>query len=148
MQFKEYKINETTDFNAVILELTRLMAQTKLYFKASDQRGKVGNIIFDPKGTNCAIKTVLETGGWVAADIPDAYSALGNDVDFEKDGHILEVQFSNYPFFLNNLIRSEILCRNHCILRTSPVKSLIVVTKVGAFDSSNSTLYYEQAVAN
>lgn len=140
-------VNGSPEFESVIEDVGRILADMLIFLKASDQRQKIGRVIFDPKGTNRAIKEHLGSHAWRGQSIPEEFSALGKDVDFVKDGNILEVQFSNYPFLLNNIIRSDIMFRMGCELGSTKVKSLIVVTKVGAFESSNSTLYFEQAKA-
>ena len=113
--------------------------------KGSDQRGKENNYIFDPKGTNEIIKSELIKKNWTPnLKIPDDFNPLGKDIDFFKDGIIVEVQFSNYPFLLNNVVRSELFFKNANILNKK-IESLVIITKVKAFPSSNSTLYFEQA---
>ena len=67
-------------------------------------------------------------------------------VDFAKAGIIIEIQFSNYPFLLNNTLRSEFFFKAKIGLVGYPTNLLIMVTKALMFPASNSTLYYEQAV--
>jgi Restriction endonuclease BglII. len=92
-------------------ELYFCLKNMPLYLKQSDQKGKQGEAIFDPVGTNEHIKRKLEsTEGWQPNfPIPDRYRHLGTDIDFIKKGILVEVQFSNYPFLTNNLLRSEII---------------------------------------
>ena len=70
---------------------------------------------------------------------------MGKDVDFLKDGIVMEVQFSNYPFLLNNIIRTELFRKSHMKLDDSLVRSLVIITKTKDIPSANSSLYYEQA---
>ena len=56
------------------------------------------------------------------------------------------MQFSNYPFLLNNTIRSELFFKSQIPLVGHPAKLAVIITKVHMFPASNSTLYYEQAV--
>ncbi len=118
-----------------------------LHIKASDQAGIQGNPIFDPVGTNEYIKAALVNLGW-QANIPISaeYSFLGTDVDFGKSGVIVESQFSNYPFLLNNTLRSELFFKAGTIFAGEPTQLVILITKALMFPASNSTLYYEQAV--
>lgn len=117
-----------------------------LHLKASDQANLQGNPIFDPVGTNAAIERALRDRRWLShIPIPRRYAFLGTDVDFGKDGVILEVQFSNYPFLLNNVIRSELLYKAETPFSGQPTGLLIVVTKAHMFPASQSTLYFEQA---
>jgi hypothetical protein len=148
---------DIVDFNKpeTILETThkkewgqvRTVLETMpLHLKASDQEGKQGSLIFDPVGTNAYIKTHLFPLGWKAADIALEYGFLGVDVDFAKSGVILEAQFSNYPFLLNNLIRSELFFREKVSFDQAPMSVVVIVVKARMFPASNSTLYYEQAL--
>ena len=127
-------------------ELSSSLAAMPLHLKASDQRGKQGQAIFDPVGTNCCIKDNLSRLNWIPNQaIPNDYKFLGTDIDFVKSGIIVEVQFSNYPFLLNNLLRSELFYQSKTSFDNSNVKVLVVVTKLHMLPASNSTLYYEQA---
>src|SRR5262249_36265053 len=114
----------------------------------SDQAGKKGNPIFDPKGTNRYIKNELHLRlRWQAnIPIPKQYDFLGTDIDFGKDGVTLEAQFSNYPFLLNNMLRGEFFFQAKTLLTGKPTGLAVIVTKDGMFPASNSTLYYRQAV--
>nr|WP_016949621.1 type II restriction endonuclease BglII [Anabaena sp. PCC 7108] len=118
-----------------------------LHIKASDQAGIQGNPIFDPVGTNEYIKAALIQSGWQSnIPIPIPYRFLGKEVDFCKSGIIIEIQFSNYPFLLNNTLRSELFFKAKTEFAGHPTNILILVTKALMFPASNSTLYYEQAV--
>lgn len=118
-----------------------------LHLKASDQAGLQGNPIFDPVGTNEYIKRELLQIQWRAnIPIPDKFKFLGTDVDFLKNGLLIEAQFSNYPFLLNNTVRSELFFKARTQLGNSDVDSVGIITKAHMFPASNSTLYYEQAV--
>lgn len=118
-----------------------------LHIKASDQAGRQGNPIFDPVGTNEYIKAAFIQLGWQAnIPIPEEYRFLGTDIDFSKNGVIIESQFSNYPFLLNNTLRSELFFKSGTKFAGYSTQILILVTKALMFPASNSTLYYEQAV--
>lgn len=120
--------------------------QMPLHLKASDQTGKQGSLIFDPVGTNAYLKENLAPAGWRAAAIASEYAFLGLDVDFAKSGVILEAQFSNYPFLLNNLIRSELFFREKVSFDGAPTSVVVIVVKAAMYPASNSTLYFEQAL--
>ncbi|MCD4783537.1 MAG: restriction endonuclease [Candidatus Eremiobacteraeota bacterium] len=123
-----------------------MLVNLPLHLKASDQKGKQGTPIFDVVGTNNFIKEKLVEKGWInSIPIPSNYSFLGTDIDFGKSGALLEVQFSNYPFLLNNTLRSELLFKSKFKVGDIETKVVIIVTKAHMFPSSNSTLYYEQA---
>lgn len=134
--------NHATEWQEVEAVLTSM----PLHLKASDQNKKQGSLIFDPVGTNAFIEAHLEPHNWKAANIAEEYAFLGIDVDFAKSGVILEAQFSNYPFLLNNLLRSELFFRERARFPDIPLAAVIMVVKAGMFPASNSTLYYEQAL--
>lgn len=117
-----------------------------LHIKPSDQRGIQGELIFDPVGTNEYIKNALVKLKWQNnIIIPAEYRFLGRAIDFAKAGILLEIQFSNYPFLLNNTLRSELLFKAGTLFTNFSTKVVIIITKAQMFPASNSTLYYEQA---
>jgi hypothetical protein len=128
------------------MQVEEVLSKMPLHLKASDQEGKKGEAIFDPVGTNEFIKSELEPKGWKHdIPIPEQYQFLGIHVDFGKNNILLEAQFSNYPFLLNNLLRAELFYRSGIQLQETKVKTLFLVTKAHMFPASNSTLYFEQA---
>ena len=129
------------------LELEAVVQALPLHLKASDQAGTKGAAIFDPVGTNEFFKKQLIASDWKhGIPIPKQFSFLGTHVDFAKKGTLLEVQFSNYPFLLNNTVRSELFFKAEMPLAGRPTELAIILTKAHMFPASNSTLYYEQAV--
>jgi len=144
-KFNIYK-SIPNDIFTCLDEIVSTIESHKLHLKKSDQRGIVGTPIFDPVGTNESIKQSLVDKDWIAnIPIPEEYKFLGSDIDFEKNGILVEVQFSNYPFLLNNLLRSEIFYKSNFIFSKKKTAALIIVTKAKMFPASNSTLYFEQA---
>ncbi len=59
---------------------------------------------------------------------------------------LVEIQFSNYPFLLNNTVRSELFSKARTPLAGHNIGAAVIVTKARMFPASNSSLYYEQAV--
>lgn len=128
-------------------EVANALSSLPLHLKDSDQAGRQGSLIFDPVGTNFAIKHYLQGLGWAAnVPVPGKFSFLGTDVDFVRDGVLIEVQFSNYPFLLNNAVRAELLYKSREHMAGGPIEALVVIAKAHMFPASNSTLYYEQAI--
>lgn len=114
----------------------------------SDQAGKVGVPIFDPKATNAHLTSLAAERGWSKIVVPSGLEMFGLDWDGGRAAVLAEWQFSNYPFLWNNVIRSEAVFKSKVILDgLEPVDGLVIVTKSGALPASNSTLYYEQACA-
>lgn len=127
-------------------EILKTLIGMPLHLKASDQAGKQGVPIFDPVGTNQYIKEDLIKKHWHNnIPIPTQYDFLGTDIDFGKRGMLVEVQFSNYPFLLNNTVRSELFYKSGWEIDKVKTKIMVIITKAHMFPSSNSTLYYEQA---
>lgn len=127
-------------------DLHEVITAMPLHLKASDQNRIQGRPIFDPVGTNRRLADHLVPRGWQRGIvIPPEFTFLGTDVDFGKDGVIVEAQFSNYPFLLNNVLRSELFFRAGTVFHQTATRLVIIVTKAAMFPSSNSTLYYEQA---
>ena len=150
LQFTDYNGSEAQIWSyhkKAWCELASVIDAVPLHLKSSDQAGIQGNAIFDPVGTNNYFKEALSEKGWLSnIPIPKQFSFLGTNVDFGKDGTLLEVQFSNYPFLLNNTIRSELFYKAELPLASKSTELAIIVTKAHMFPASNSTLYYEQAV--
>ena len=138
--------NKLGRYAAQCRELTNILTTMPLHLKASSQAGKQGDAIFDPVGTNEYITKSLTELGWVKKiPIPQDYSFLGTDIDFGKNGVLVEVQFSNYPFLLNNVLRSELFYKSKIRLSGKRTALVVIITKAHMFPASNSTLYYEQA---
>ena len=129
-------------------QMERVLRDVPTCVKESDQAGKIGSLIFDPVGTNEAIKSALHALGWgTNIPIPREHSVLGTDVDYGINGVLAEGQFSNYPFFLNNVFRTNFFHKKRVVFQhIGYVEASIIITKVHAFPASNSTLYYEQAL--
>jgi hypothetical protein len=118
-----------------------------LHLKGSDQAGIIGTPIWNAVGNNDAIKGELVARGWQPnIPIPSAYAYFGKAVDFLKNGVVVEVQFSNYPFLLNNLLRCELFFKAGIELAGTRIEAAVIVVKAKMFTASQSTLYYEQAV--
>jgi hypothetical protein len=129
-------------------ELERVLTAMPLHLKASDQARIQGNPIFDPVGTNEHIRRELQALTWrYAIPIPAEFEFLGTDVDFAKRALVVEAQFSNYPFLLNNTIRSELFYQAGMTFGSAPTKATVIIAKARMFPASNSTLYYEQVVS-
>lgn len=127
-------------------DIEQILEAMPLHVKGSDQKGIQGNLEFNPKGTNAYLKDAFVSREWGSnTPIPVEYRALGKDVDFWKEGVIVEVQFSNYPFLTNNVMRSDILYKEQVSIASDPVELLVIITKAHMFPAAQSTLYYEQA---
>lgn len=153
MQLKFHDFNDAGSLVQVAFgkqwrELEQVLTAMPLHLKASDQAKIQGKPIFDPVGTNRYIADALVPLGWnEKIDIPGTFKFLGTDVDFGKNGAVVEVQFSNYPFLLNNTLRSELFFRAKTVFHEAATGLVFIVTKACMFPCSNSTLYYEQALS-
>lgn len=128
-------------------DVEEVLKAMPLHLKSSDQAGIKGNPIFDPVGTNFYIKNALEQRKWRSnLAIPEEFkAAFGLDVDFVSRGLLSEVQFSNYPFLLNNVLRSEFFVKSKVKFNGEPIEVVVIITKGKMFPASQSTLYFEQA---
>lgn len=129
-------------------EIESIIRRMPLFVQGSQQKGKTGRAIFDPKATNEFLNAEAAALGWRAIPVPRELTEFGKDWDAGKGATLAEWQFSNYPFLWNNIIRSEAVFKSGMRLPgLEVIKGLVVVTKSGRFPSSNSTLYFEQALA-
>ncbi len=129
-------------------DLEAIVRSVPVCLQKSDQKGKQGSPIFDPKATNALLTQAARARGWPAIPVPKELPEWGVDWDAGKGATIAEWQFSNYPFLWNNVVRIETVMKGGIALPgLKPIRALVVVTKSGAFPASNSTLYYEQARA-
>jgi hypothetical protein len=138
----------TEEFRKEWNEVRTALRRMPVHLKASDQDKIQGSLIFDPVGTNAYIKRTLcrKPASWKPGIvIPRDYAFLGVDVDFVKRGVLVEAQFSNYPFFLNNVIRSELFYQSKVNLAGEPMQVLVLIANAKMFPASQSTLYFEQA---
>ena len=118
-------------------ELYSVLTEMPLHIKSADQAGLQGNPIFDPVGTNSYIKEKLLEKKWGAnLPIPEEYAFMGTDIDFGKNNILLEVQFSNYPFLLNNILRSELFFQGNIQFTSKKINTVIIVTKGHMFPAS------------
>jgi len=129
-------------------EIEEILREAPLFMQSSDQAGRIGSPIFDPKATNAYLCLESQERGWRVIPVPEELRSFGVDWDAGKGATLVEWQFSNYPFLWNNVIRSEAVHNSEIVLPgMHPIKALIIVTKSGLLPASNSTLYYEQGRA-
>lgn len=127
-------------------ELETTIKSLVLQVKKSDQAGKQGELVFNPVGTNSALEEMLQPLGWEKIPLPGNYAFFGLGIDFGKMNVCVEAQFSNYPFLLNNALRSEVLFRDKVpLVGGHEMQALVIITKRKHFPSANSTLHFEQA---
>ncbi|MCC5951909.1 MAG: restriction endonuclease [Acidimicrobiia bacterium] len=128
--------------------IASMLGGMPVFLQPSDQRGKIGEPIFDPKASNEYLTREATRLEWHKVPVPAPLVMFGKDWDAGKGSILAEWQFSNYPFLWNNVIRSEAIFKSETRLPgLAPIEALIVVTKSGLFPASNSTLYFEQACA-
>ena len=87
-------------------DIHEILRSSPLFMQSSDQAGKVGSPIFDPKATNAYLRSEAELRGWRVVPVPEELTPFGVDWDAGKASTLAEWQFSNYPFLWNNVIRS------------------------------------------
>lgn len=149
MKIDKYDINDfSSKANpALVNEIEITLNALPLYVKKSDQAGHTNHLVFSPVATNSFLEKKLHRLGWGKIPVPENYRAFGIDIDFGKNNLLVEAQFSNYPFFTNNVVRSNILYNANAILPPiGEIEAVIIITKAKLFEAANSTLYFEQAV--
>lgn len=130
------------------LELENVLNELAVHLKPSEQEGIEGRVNFDPVWTNIAIKEALRAKGWgINIPIPEEFSFLGTDVDFFRGGLLVEAQFSNYPFLLNNIVRTALFAKSRTLFTDNHVEAIVIIAKAHMLPASNSMLYYEQAIS-
>lgn len=129
-------------------ELEQTLLNMPLFLKSSAQTGKQGQAIFDPIANNNFLLNALSQKSWQAAyPMPAQFVFFGDNIDYAKNGTLVEVQFSNYPFLINNVTRADILYKTHTAMHNNQaVELLVIITRFNCLPASNSTLYYEQAI--
>jgi hypothetical protein len=132
--------------NAELIELLEMIKQNSMYVEISSQRDRSTQINISVTKMNEIFAQELEKKGWERGiKIPGNYSALGKEFDFGKSQTLLEIQFSHYAFFYNNLIRFFLVYSKE-ILELSKYRNFILICRVNRIKSANSSLYYEQAI--
>jgi hypothetical protein len=150
VNFQSYDINNFAGNApaALVQEVEGVLKRLSLTVKLSGQAGKASLYVYDPIAANEFILTKLFAAGWQRIVIPPHWSALGKDIDAGKQGVWGEVQFSNYPFFINNVVRANAMfLAKQALPPMGQINSVVIVTKGKMFDAAQSTLNYEQAVA-
>lgn len=130
------------------------IAKTKL----SQEKTKVGRMLYSPPALNKAFKASLFPTGWkpikVDCEYPtthylDDYTIRSKlkgafrEMDFVKDGLGVEVQFGKYSFMVYNVAAKMTIFRNlgfiNCGIEIVPVKAF-------ALEMSSGVSYFEQFV--
>ena len=126
--------------------------------KVSEEKTKLGRILYSPVQLNEAFKRELYPNGWTNQKVDCEYptthyledyeirSSLKGafrDMDFVKDRLGCEVQFGKYSFMVYNVCAKMTIFRNldiiDCGIEVVPVKSL-------ALEMSTGVSYFEQFV--
>lgn len=149
MNFQTFEINNFAARApaAQIEEVESVLKKLTLTVKLSGQAGKSSKYVFDPIAANGFITNGLFAKAWERIPIPSTWRPLGKDIDAGKLGVWGEIQFSNYPFFINNIVRANAMfLAKESLPPMGRINSVVIVTKSKMFDAAQSTLYYEQAV--
>lgn len=141
-----------TEVNAVI----KAVNAAKHKIKASREKTKVGQILYDPKSLNKAFKTEFTKRKWesvrVSCTYPTTYyledykirsknRGAFREMDFVKEKLGIEVQFGKYSFMVYNVCAKMTIFSNlghiDCGIEIVPVKAF-------AAQMSSGVSYYEQ----
>lgn len=126
--------------------------------KVSEEKTKIGRVLYSPVQLNEAFKQNLYPNGWTNRKVDCEYptthyledyeirSSLKGafrDMDFVKDRLGVEVQFGKYSFMVYNVCAKMTIFRNldiiDCGIEIVPVKAL-------ALEMSSGVSYFEQFV--
>jgi len=114
--------------------------------KESQQSGKQGVWIFDPIGMNAILREQLTMRGWKAKVPLAERRKAGNDVDFYKNGVVIEAQFGNFAYLQSDVARLEALHTGVVQLRGSPPVELgVLITVQKNMPRANSVSDFEIA---
>lgn len=128
-------------------ELQAVLSETQYHVQLCNQKGRTEERIFSPSMANSALKDALLTRGWEAGvRIENSSYESGKDVDFFKNGVVLEVQFAHYGLLQADISRMEQLHTD--VLRLAGGRKVscgveIVVTN--GMPRSQSVAHMEQA---
>jgi hypothetical protein len=146
-----YLLEEIKD---AIKSIDSTLAKTKV----SEEKTKIGKVLYSPIRLNESFKHELYSNGWtnrkVDCEYPTTHYLEGyeirsslkgafRDMDFVKDRLGVEVQFGKYSFMVYNVCAKMTIFRNldiiDCGIEIVPVKSL-------ALEMSSGVSYFEQFV--
>lgn len=135
-------------FESELEDIRTALERTDYHVKKCNQKDRENETIFDPIGTNAAIKNELVNLGWDAGVgfVDPGYSS-GKDIDFWKNGVGVEVQFSHYTSLDSDMNRLERLYEDVLELKGNrEVKAGVVVVVSQDMPTSQSVAHFQQAV--
>jgi hypothetical protein len=96
--------NRIGELNDILCVLDNAPYQVQL----CGQKGRQGELIFSPSVTNTVLENDFVSRGWEArVPLFNAGYDTGKDVDFYKNGVVVEVQFAHYGLCLTDISRME-----------------------------------------
>lgn len=153
MRIEIHSVNDGEDYIArnhpiEWAEFNETLAQIPYHVQLCRQKGRENEMIFSPSMANAAIKELLLKKGWSAGvPIQNPSYQSGKDVDFYKNGVVLEVQFAHYGLMQADVGRMEDLRSGTLKLAGAlSVDSGIELVVTNKMPRSQSVAHLEQAL--
>lgn len=107
--------------NAELNEILSVLDNALYQMQLCGQQGRESELIFSPSVSNTVLEDALVSLGWEAG-VPLANPGYdtGKDVDFYKNGVVVEVQFAHYALCMSDISRMERLYSGGLQLQPSP----------------------------
>lgn len=126
MRYETEEVNNAMAFlqanrSAELNELFSVLDNALYQVQFCGQRGRETELIFSPSMSNTVLKDSFTSLGWEAG-VPLANPGYdtGRDVDFYKNGVVVEVQFAHYGLCMTDISRMERLYSRSLQLQSNP----------------------------
>lgn len=129
-------------------QLLELVAASAYQMQGCGERKRVGEPIFSPSMNNATLRAGFAREGWLCGvPLLTPTPASGRDVDFYKQGVVVEAQFSHYGLLQGDFARMEGLYTGPLALRGGlSVECGVVIVVNRAMPTSQSVSRADQAV--
>lgn len=139
--------NRVSELKDILSVLDHAVYQVQL----CGQKGRESELIFSPSVSNAVLKDAFSSLGWEAG-LPLANPGYdtGRDVDFYKNGVVVEVQFAHYGLCMTDISRMERLYSGQLQLQptsagaTRPVVAGVEIVVDRQMPTSQSVAHMDQ----
>lgn len=128
-------------------ELADLLSRTVYNVQRCGQRNRENELIFSPSMTNAVLREELTQMGWISGiKLDNPGYDVGKDIDFYKNGILLEIQFAHYGILQADIVRMQGLYQQKYFLQNHlPVECGIELVVQNSMPTSNSVAHFDQA---
>lgn len=104
MRFEQESFNSGSEvfreeFNSLLSEVESAISDSEYQVKHTFQKGREKELIFDPIGTNRALREKFSEHGWATeVNLDSPGYDKGKDIDIAKNGVAGEIQFGNFAY--------------------------------------------------